>query len=190
MTPEPTLLREFRASHLSAADALVAASEQFEARYYIPNQIVLDNDMLLTSLGRRIFAWRAGSGKGRQAGGKGEKRNASGRGEGKSNARTSGELLLPSSISARLIRRPDLRSLNADAADDQALMLADQEEEEERNRNSERAQRRQLAALDDLGLDGDEALQYALLLSMDDQGAGEPFESGFDPDGDWDESYT
>ena len=75
----PSLLRTFRTTSLSAADALVAASEDDRARWYTPNHILLDNDMLVAAIGGKIFAWRAGSGKGRQ-GGKGEKKGG-GKGE-------------------------------------------------------------------------------------------------------------
>ncbi|ORX38274.1 hypothetical protein BD324DRAFT_620221 [Kockovaella imperatae] len=154
----PVLLRSFRASHLSPADVDIASSDAPHAPYYTPNKILLDNDMLVAAIGHKVFAWRAGNGKSRQAGGKGEKKPGS-KAEGRSHGRTM-----------------DLRSLHAEAADDQAYM----EEEEtgqrissDRNRLHDKAERQQMAVLDDLGLEGDEALQYALMLSMEDQNRGE-----------------
>ena len=85
----PTLLRSFRASHLSPADVDLACSDAPHAPYYTPNRILLDNDMLVASIGHKVFAWRAGSGKGRQAG-KGEKKSG-GKSEGKAHGRTLGE---------------------------------------------------------------------------------------------------
>ena len=68
----------------------------------------------------------------------------------------------------------DLRSLHAEAADDQALMEEHESYEEDRSRAHDRAERQHLAAMDNLGLEGDEALQYALMLSMEEQGGEVP----------------
>ena len=51
-------------------------------------------------------------------------------------------------------------------------MLEDEHDFEEQNRMQDRAERQHLAAMDDLGLEGDEALQYALMLSMEEGGGG------------------
>lgn len=64
----PTLLRSFRASHLSAADTLAAAANDPDARYFNVNQVVLENDLIVASIGRKVFAWKAGIGKGRTKG--------------------------------------------------------------------------------------------------------------------------
>ena len=87
----PTLLRTFHAVHMSPADALVAASSEADALYHTINQIILENDLVVASIGRKVFAWRAGTGKGRQDGKGGEKRRVSGaKGEFKGNGRTLG----------------------------------------------------------------------------------------------------
>jgi hypothetical protein len=61
----PVLLRHFQASRLSAADAFVAASREPDARYFNVNQIILENDLIVATIGRKVFAWKAGVGKGR-----------------------------------------------------------------------------------------------------------------------------
>jgi hypothetical protein len=61
----PVLLRSFHASRLSVADALVAASDGPDARYFNVNQIILENDLIVATIGRKVFAWKAGVGKGR-----------------------------------------------------------------------------------------------------------------------------
>ena len=79
------------------------------------------------------------------------------------------------------LTRADLRALHADAVDDQASMLEDDQDFEEQTRHHDRAERQHLAALDDLGLqDGDEALQYALMLSMEEQGGDGELERAYD----------
>jgi hypothetical protein len=77
----PLLLRSFLANHLSSADATVAASDRFDARYYTVNRLILENDLVVASIGRKVFAWRAGTAKGRQAGKKDTRRPSGGRGE-------------------------------------------------------------------------------------------------------------
>ena len=64
----PVLLRSFHASHLSTADAFVAATHEPDARYFNVNQIILENDLVVASIGRKVFAWKAGIGKGRTKG--------------------------------------------------------------------------------------------------------------------------
>lgn len=64
----PVLLRSFHASHLSVADAFVAATHEPDARYFNVNQIILENDLVVASIGRKVFAWKAGIGKGRTKG--------------------------------------------------------------------------------------------------------------------------
>jgi hypothetical protein len=64
----PILLRSFHASRLSAADAFVAASHEPDARYFNVNQIILENDLIVATIGRKVFGWKAGIGKGRSKG--------------------------------------------------------------------------------------------------------------------------
>jgi len=61
----PVLLRSFHASRLSSADAFVAASHEPDARYFNVNQIILENDLIVATIGRKVFGWKAGIGKGR-----------------------------------------------------------------------------------------------------------------------------
>ena len=151
LTKPPTLLRSFRASHLSPADAQLAASDELNASSQSVNQIILENDLVIASVGRKVFAWRAGSGK--RQNGKGEKKKGGG---GKTESKG-------------MMRTLDLRSLHEDAASTKEEMREMRENAApiRLETNSERQQRE---VMDDLGLeDGDDALQYALMLSMDQQ---------------------
>jgi hypothetical protein len=57
----PTLLRQFRAAHLGAADLAMAESDDPNAAWHTVNQVILENDLFVAAVGRRVFAWRAGS---------------------------------------------------------------------------------------------------------------------------------
>lgn len=57
----PTLLRQFRAAHLGAADLALAESDDPNAAWHTVNQVMLENDLFVAAVGRRVFAWRAGS---------------------------------------------------------------------------------------------------------------------------------
>lgn len=46
----------------------MAASHEPDARYFNVNQIILENDLVVASIGRKVFAWKAGTGKGRTKG--------------------------------------------------------------------------------------------------------------------------
>jgi len=61
----PVLLRNFHPARLSSADAFVAASHESDARYFNVNQIILENDLIVATIGRKVFGWKAGIGKGR-----------------------------------------------------------------------------------------------------------------------------
>jgi hypothetical protein len=95
-----------------------------------------------------VFAWRAGTAKGRQAGKKDTRRPSGGRGEFKAGGS----------------RGLDMKALHREAEDDH---------EEIRQHNAatrvpNRRETQELEAMEHLGLDGgDEALQYALMLSME-----------------------
>lgn len=163
----PELLRTFHPSHVSEADMAVASSDSLAARYYTPNNIVLENDMIAASIGRKVFAWKAGTGKGREKGkGSGKKpdsRKASGSARpGKGGVQTLGRLSLPNNPASLIA--PDMKALHRHAE-------AEHQEIQETNAaykvpNVREVQER--VAMDELGLgDGDEALQYALMLSME-----------------------
>lgn len=59
----PELLKSFRVHHLSPADITIAESDDFMAGFYTINQIILENDLVVASVGRKVFAWKAGVGK-------------------------------------------------------------------------------------------------------------------------------
>ncbi|WRT68667.1 uncharacterized protein IL334_005646 [Kwoniella shivajii] len=137
------LLRTFHASRLTPGELLVAASEEPDGRYYTVNKVILENDLVVASLGRKVFAWRAGTGKGRQGGKEsGWRRTSGGRTDGKGSS-----------------RGLDMKAIHRAAVADNSDL-----EESPSSKHEVREQR----VLDEMGLDGDDALQYALMLSMDD----------------------
>lgn len=86
------MLRSFHAQHVSPADQIIANSNNPDAKKYTVNQIILENDLIIASIGNKVFTWRAGSGKGRQNGKAGDNRRISaGKGDLKGNNRTLGE---------------------------------------------------------------------------------------------------
>jgi hypothetical protein len=102
----PTLLRSFHASRLSAADATVAASHDPDARYFNVNQIILENDLIVATIGRKVFAWKAGVGKGRTK--VDSHRKASGqKSDSKSSAKNIGEFLVSEDAMRLIIRCQD-----------------------------------------------------------------------------------
>lgn len=162
----PVLLRSYRASHLSAADAALAASDDQDAVYFTVNRIILENDLIVASVGRKVFGWRAGSGK--KGGVKGDKKRVTSKGDFKGNVRALGEYANVARCDIFAEESPDMRSLNEDAAVEQQVMKQ-YPNSATRTRAQNHSERGQLAAMEDLGLeDGDDALQYALMLSMED----------------------
>jgi hypothetical protein len=157
----PILLRSFHAARLSAADAFVAASHEHDARYFNVNQIILENDLIVATIGRKVFGWKAGIGKGRSKGESHRRGNGQAAGSKSSakNIGTSSYYLVE--CSKLMIDVKSLRQQSLDTQDEirQTTPI--------RTSNYERAQ---FAAMDNMGLeDGDDALQYALMLSMDEQ---------------------
>ncbi|WVQ95174.1 hypothetical protein IAU59_002268 [Kwoniella sp. CBS 9459] len=151
----PTLLRTFHASHLTAGEALVAASDERDARYYTVNKVILENDLVVASIGRKIFAWRAGSGKGRQGGkeGNGWRRASGGRGDKGGS------------------RGWDMKVIHRAAVEDLPELNASPSVWARPKVQSSRHEANEIQAMDEMGLeDGEDALQYALMLSMDEQG--------------------
>ncbi|ORY21364.1 hypothetical protein BCR39DRAFT_63906 [Naematelia encephala] len=152
----PELLRTFHTtsfSRLSPAEQATAASGAPGAKLYTPNQILLEEDLVVASVGIKVVAWRAGVAKSKGTGtGKGvasgDRRKSGG---GRSDARTEA-------------RTMDVRKLHAEAADDDQELFAPH--------TPSRSERQHLAAMDQLGLeDADDALQYALMLSMEQDSA-------------------
>ena len=87
----PTLLRNFHASRLTPGEALIASTDEADASYFNVNQIILDNDFVVASIGSKVFGWRAGTGKSRLDGKGGERRRMiGGKGELGGNGRTIG----------------------------------------------------------------------------------------------------
>ncbi|WWC71308.1 uncharacterized protein I206_105262 [Kwoniella pini CBS 10737] len=143
----PTMLRTFHASRLSPGELLVAASEESDARYYTVNKLIVENDLVVASIGRKVFAWRAGSGKGRTGGKEsGWKRTNGSRGDGKGSS-----------------RGLDMRAIHRAAVADNSDL------EETPTKVTSRHEAREVQAMENMGLEGDDALQYALLLSMEEQ---------------------
>lgn len=153
LPPRPTQLRSFRPpTHLSPGDLLVAASEEDRARSFNVNHIILENDLIISAVGRNVISWRAGTGKGRQSGKElnNNQRKAGGGGGGKGEFRGHSRAL-------------DLRDLHSDAVDSHYEIQADNEALRAQSTNEEQ----HMAAMEDLGLlDGDAALEYALRLSQ------------------------
>jgi len=165
----PVLLRTFHASsfsQLSPPERETAASDDVQAKHYTCNQIILENDLIVASIGHKVFAWRAGSGKGRQAGKIGEKKRASGgKGDTKGSVKGLGALSLQNHDPS--YRLADMKKINKDAAESHDAIR-----EQAAGRVPSRQEAQHLAAMEDLGLkDGDEALQYALMLSMERAGS-------------------
>ncbi|WWC90437.1 uncharacterized protein L201_005372 [Kwoniella dendrophila CBS 6074] len=144
----PTLLRSFHASHLSPGQLLVAASEEPDARYHTVNKVILENDLIVASIGRKVFAWRAGSGKGRQGGKESGWRRTSGtRGDGKGSS-----------------RGLDMKAIHRAVVDEHSDL-----DSPTTVKITSRHEAREVQAMEDMGLNGDDALQYALMLSMEEQ---------------------
>ncbi|KAK8854560.1 hypothetical protein IAR55_003299 [Kwoniella newhampshirensis] len=150
----PTLLRTFHASHLTPGEQLVAASEEPDGRYYTVNQIILENDLVVATLGRKVFAWRAGTGKGRKGGKEsgGWRKTSTGKGDGKGSS-----------------RGLDMKAIHKAAVDDQVELKPFNTSIKPRVSTTHEARERE--AMEVMGLeDGEDALQYALMLSMEDKG--------------------
>ncbi|WVF67598.1 hypothetical protein IAT40_002356 [Kwoniella sp. CBS 6097] len=153
----PMLLRTFHASHLTPGEALVAASDERDARYYTVNKVILENDLVVASVGRKIFAWRAGSGKGRQGGkeSNGWRRASGGRGDKGSS------------------RGMDMKAIHQAAVDDLPELNSSPSAWARPKVQSSRHEANEIQAMEEMGLeDGEDALQYALMLSMEEQGQG------------------
>nr|XP_031863898.1 uncharacterized protein CI109_000542 [Kwoniella shandongensis]KAA5530970.1 hypothetical protein CI109_000542 [Kwoniella shandongensis] len=166
LSSPPTLLRTFHASHLTPGELLVAASEEPDGRYYTVNQIVLENDLIVATLGRKVFAWRAGTGKGRKGGKEsgGWRKSGVGKGEGKGSS-----------------RGMDMKAIHKAAVDDQVGIAPFTPSAKPRVSIRHEAIERE--AMEEMGLeDGEDALQYALMLSMEDKGGnkGAPIEGDND----------
>ncbi|KAK4689613.1 hypothetical protein P7C73_g477, partial [Tremellales sp. Uapishka_1] len=141
----PVLLRSFNPTRLSLVDLLVAASDDARAKQYSVNQIILDNDLVVASIGRRVLAWRAGISKGRQ-GGKDGTKGKSGKGESRSNTH--------------------MKALHQHAVDSHNEI----QEYNNATKTPSKAERQHRQAMEDLGFeDGDDALQYALMISQQEQ---------------------
>ncbi|XAO25923.1 hypothetical protein I312_104756 [Cryptococcus bacillisporus CA1280] len=156
----PKLLRTFHASHLSPGELLVAGSDQPDARFYTVNKIILENDMVVASIGRKVFAWRAGAGKGKH-GGKEGKKGGIGKCEGRGGT-----------------RGIVMKALHQAAEEDFAEFAPHAATPCQRLTNPHETLERE--AMQEMGLeDGDDALQYALMLSMEEQSHASPPHNDF-----------
>lgn len=169
---EPERLRSFRPpGHLRPGDLMVAQSDEYRARYYNTNQILLDNDLVIAAIGRSVMSWRSGTGKGRQSGkdsagrkGGSKSHHEGGGGPGKGQLRGTRALgELPPNLWVGIADLSDLRDLHDDAVDSHYEI----QEENEVFRPQTTEEDAQRAAMQNLGLeDGDAALEYALMMSQ------------------------
>ncbi|WVN86154.1 uncharacterized protein L203_101315 [Cryptococcus depauperatus CBS 7841] len=147
----PSLLRSFHALHLSAGEVNVAASSQPDARHYTVNQIVLENDLVVAAIGRRVFAWQASNSKSKNKHSSkysNSWKKGNQKGEGKNS------------------RGIDMKDIHLDVEED----LNDPIDCSHRLQLSASHEFSEREALHKIGLeDGEDALQYALLLSMEEQ---------------------
>ena len=113
------ILRSFRLTHLSPGDLAIAESANPDPRHIIKH-IVFESDVLVASMGRQVYGWRA-----------------------------------TKKVKEKPRKHRQTRKSYID--------ISEAEEED-----SSRPERQQRAKLDKLGLDPDDALQYAMMLSLDE----------------------
>ncbi|ODN87377.1 hypothetical protein L198_07001 [Cryptococcus wingfieldii CBS 7118] len=145
------ILRSFHASHLSPAETLIATTDEPDARWYTVNKVGVEDDMVVAAVGRKVFGWRAGVLRGKKGEGEGRRR-----GEGKGGV------------------RGGAKALHQDYEDyDQALDSPHPLTHSlSQNRPTKPHELLEREAMEDIGLDDPEdALQYALMLSMEGPGA-------------------
>lgn len=135
--------------------------------------------MVVASIGRKVFAWRAGAGKGKH-GGKEGKKGGIGKGEGRGGTRGIGrspfpnlsersEYLSSSANSVSLV----MKALHQAAEEDFAEFAPHAATPRQRLTNPHETLERE--AMQKMGLeDCDDALQYALMLSMEEQSHASP----------------
>jgi WD40 repeat protein len=114
------LVRSFRLQHLSSRDLALADSDDPDARYVTVNQLLFENDLLIASVGRQVYGWRA---------------------------------------TRKVKDKPQNRKLSRKSH--KAISEPDDEP------MTSRSERQQWAKMDKMGLDSEDAMQYAMMLSME-----------------------
>ncbi|ODN73046.1 hypothetical protein L202_08441 [Cryptococcus amylolentus CBS 6039] len=148
------ILRAFHASHLSPAETLIASTDEPDARWYTVNKVGVEDDMVVAAVGRKVFGWRAGVLRGRKGEGEGRRR-----GEGKGGVRGGAKAL-----------HQDYEDYDQDLDSPHPLT---HHSPFSQNRPAKPHELLEREAMEDIGLDDPEdALQYALMLSMEGQGPG------------------
>ncbi|TYJ52579.1 hypothetical protein B9479_006829 [Cryptococcus floricola] len=145
------ILRAFHASHLSPAETLIASTDEPDARWYTVNKVGVEDDMVVAAVGRKVFGWRAGVLRGKKGEGEGRRR-----GEGKGGVRGGAKAL-----------HEDYEDYDQDLDSPHPLTTHSHSQ----NNRPTKPQPHELLereAMEDIGLDDPEdALQYALMLSME-----------------------
>ena len=152
----PTLLHTFS---VNIGDRRAALVDDFQSSWFAVNQIIVENDLLVAAVGGKVFAWKAGSAKKREAIKSDRKRPGGLRSGSRLNGLGESTVVFGPLIS-------DKRSLHEDVVNERRDAKARVEEQQE-----SKSGRQQRAAMEDMGLDADAALQYAMMLSMEDQGS-------------------
>lgn len=169
---------------------MVAQSDEYRARYYNTNQILLDNDLVIAAIGRSVMSWRSGTGKGRQSGKENAGRKGGNRGHHDGGGGAGKGYLRGTRALGESTRQSgedssdwlDLRDLHDDAVDSHSQI----QEENEVFRPQTTEEEAQRAAMQNLGLeDGDAALEYALMMSQQESKSPAPQpSSGYPSTGD------
>ncbi|KAJ9121587.1 hypothetical protein QFC22_002206 [Naganishia vaughanmartiniae] len=145
----PTLIRTLRNRH-SASPAVYPGLDTSASKLYSVNNIILDTDMIVASIGNQVLGWRAGSQKVKE-GGKGWKGQVLGK---HSAGKTS-----PAKSFSQTEFKEDIKQSKSDIKAEQEHIRAKNEQD--------RLAREQYA---EIGLaDTDEALQYALMISREQE---------------------
>ncbi|KAJ9119876.1 hypothetical protein QFC24_005590 [Naganishia onofrii] len=145
----PTLIRTLRNRH-SAPPPVYPGLDTSASKLYSVNNIILDTDMIVASIGNQVLGWRAGSQKGKE-GGKGWKGQVLGKhSTGKSS---------PAKGFNQTEFKEDIKQSKSDIKAEQEQIRAKNEQD--------RIAREEYA---EIGLaDTDEALQYALMISREQE---------------------
>ena len=115
------LVRTLRLQHLSSRDLALAESGDSDARNITVNQLIFENDLLIASVGRQVYGWRA--------------------------TKNNNKEKPPKTKSSR-----------------KSYKIMPELDDEE---TSSRAERQQMAKMDKLGFGPDDAMRYAMMLSME-----------------------
>lgn len=133
---------------MSAAERAAADRGDPESRFRVVNQIILESDMLVAAVGRRVLGWRAGSSKSRA-----KKEHAARQNAGRH-------------VGSGTTRGLDYKALHRDVRESHSEIQADNDA----RRAEAQRDRLHMAEYESLGLDdGEDALAYALMLSQEEE---------------------